>query len=188
MKKERGFTLLETVIAIGILVVVGGIAVGASTQAINSGTYSKDRTKAMELARRQMEDLKVMRDTNYKDQKPETPWSKELDKCLRQFGFVEENGKVEFDVGCTSQKVTIDNQVFTVGTMVEKVDDDFNGSDDGVIDPEQGTNPQNGYAVELDEKKNMRRTIVTVTWEEGFPAGNREVKLVSYITNDVINR
>lgn len=180
--KQKGFTLLETVIAIGILIMVGAVAVGASTRAINIGTYSKNRTRAQDLARRQIEGLKALRDTNYKAT-PQRPWNYHLSPCTG--GFVKYN--VDFECNGGSTPVIVDSVTFNVATKIEDVPDDVNGNDNGLAPPAGRTynDPQHSYPNGLDERQNMRRIIVTVTWSEPFIPGRvQEVKLMSYLTND----
>jgi prepilin-type N-terminal cleavage/methylation domain-containing protein len=185
MKKNKGFTLLETVIAIGILVMVGAVAVGASTRAINTGTYTKNRTRAQDLARRQIEGLKALRDTNYKAGKA---WDYHLGQnehgiCAGHVTGGPAQSNIDFVCGTIDQ--TVDSVVFHVSTQVQDVEDNRNDGDNG---PGSETNPQNGYPNGLDESKNMRLITVTVTWSEpGLPGSNQSVKFLSYLTNDKIS-
>jgi prepilin-type N-terminal cleavage/methylation domain-containing protein len=180
--KQKGFTLLEVVIAIGILVMVGAVAVGASTRAINIGTYAKNRTRAQNLARSQIEGLKALRDTNYKAS-PQRPWNYDIPPgnirtCV---GFVKSN--TNFKCIGEATRIIVDSTAFDVATRIESVDDDQNGNDNG--NPNGKTDSSHGYPSGLDENLNMRRIIVTVTWSDPFiPDKNQKVELWSYLTND----
>lgn len=180
--KEKGFTLLETVIAIGILVMVGAVAVGASTRAINTGTYSKNRTRAQDIARGQIEGLKVIRDNNYKAGKD---WNLNLGACDAGY-VVAQPQQIDVSFVCGDGGTSVvDPLTFNIVTKIGSVKDDLNGNDNGTF---QGkTDKEGGYPSGLDENKNMRRVTVTVTWTEPFLPGDQEVKLVSYLTNDKIS-
>ncbi len=191
-KKQNGFTLLEVVIAVGILVVIGGVAVAASTRAINTQTYSKNRTKAQDIARNQIERLQVIRNSDYSDNNSDTIWNWGTDACLRATGNNGPNGKAIGFIGSTSQNdddqgrvgfnlsscgqggTTKDSPPYHIEILVEKVPDDFNGT----------TGFTEGYSSGLDENKNLRRITVTVIWEEPFLKGEQKVELKSYISND----
>lgn len=184
----RGFTLLETLIAVGILVLVGGVAVGASSRAINTGTYSKNRTRAQDMARRQIEGLKVMRDNDYKAGRE---WNQSIDTCFAgagrsSTGYVraeEAIANITLSCGSGVDRKWSDSPIYHIVTRIEKVTDNFNGGDNG-----PGETDGNHYPSGLDESKNMRRITVTVTWSEPFlGGGNQKVELRSYLTNDKIN-
>ena len=62
--KIRGFTLLEVMISAAILIIVTGAAAASAVMAINSGTFSRNRTVAENLARGEIEKIMVIRDNN----------------------------------------------------------------------------------------------------------------------------
>lgn len=67
MKKfhaHKGFTLVETLVAVAILVVAVTGALGAAATGISSGTFSKDQTIAFYLAQEGVEQIRNMRDDN----------------------------------------------------------------------------------------------------------------------------
>lgn len=170
--KNNGFTLLEVLISIGILVMVGAVAVGASTRAISVGTYSRDRTQAQDLARSQLEGLKAIRDTNLKSGKP---WNEGLAACSS--GYVKPGSNV-FD--CSGKPFSSSD--YTIIVKLEEVRDDRNGDDSG---GRLGTNKDNGYPSGLKEDKNMLKVTATVSWSEStLGGGDKEVKILSYISND----
>jgi prepilin-type N-terminal cleavage/methylation domain-containing protein len=61
---QKGFTLIETLVAVAILVVAVTGAYGAATEGIASGTFSKDQTIAFYLAQEGIEQIRNMRDDN----------------------------------------------------------------------------------------------------------------------------
>lgn len=100
--KIRGFTLLEVMISAGILIMVVGAAAASAVMAINSGTFSRNRTIAENLARGEIEKIMVIRDNN---------------------GWKSDNplGNPRSDTE------TIDNQEFTISSDISEVEDNANG-------------------------------------------------------------
>lgn len=139
--KIRGFTLLEVMISAGILIIVVGAAAASAVMAINSGTFSRNRTVAENLARGEIEKIMVIRDNN--------GW-----EGNNPLGNNRHN------------EPKIDNQKFIINSVISEVENDSNGKTDYV-----------------DEKANMKRVTTTVSWEEGFWGGNKEVKIITYLTN-----
>lgn len=174
---------MEVVIALGILMVVGAVAVAAAARTVNVGTFTKNRTKAQELARKQIELLKVMRDNDYKS--ANSDWNKSLDNCHGDWGFVEDNPP---RLSCAGQGAElINNQSFTIRTLVEPVVDDLNGR--------TGYLGDNNYPAGLDESKNMRRITIEVDWQEPFakedplsPGDVTKIKIQTYLTNDALDK
>ena len=166
--------------AVGILVMVGGVAVAASIRTVNVETYSKNRTRAQDLARNQIERLRVIRDSDYKDNNPQTTWNSGVDACLTTgresaIGFINDEGGW---VGCGQggTRKWPDSPLYQMKVLVEKVPDNFNGP----------TKKEDGYSGGLDENKNLRRVTVTVTWTEPFLSREQDVIIKTYISNDKI--
>lgn len=177
LKKNKGFTLLEVLIASGILIIVTGAAVGTAIMAINSGVFSKNRTVAQELARTQIERVREIRETDFLDDDNETGWAAKnsVDKGGKngeeKFAREKPSGGFGFVRGARTRK--IDNQIFEIATTVETISDNFNGSDNG--------RGETGY---VDESLNVRKVTVTVSWQEPFLGKDKAVRIVSYITNN----
>lgn len=128
--KIRGFTLLEVLISAAILIMVVGAAAASAVMAINSGTFSRNRTVAENLARGEIEKIMVVRDNNgWKGNKP-------------------------LGDGTHYEK-PIDKQTFTINSEISDVA----------------------------ENANMKKVTTTVSWEEGFWGGKKEVKIMTYLTN-----
>lgn len=100
--KSKGFTLLEVMISAAILIIVTGAAAASAVMAINSGTFSRNRTVAENLARGEIENLMVIRDNK--------GW--EGNKPL---------GDDRYD------KKKIDHQDFEISSVISLVDNDSNG-------------------------------------------------------------
>ncbi|TSC91487.1 MAG: hypothetical protein CEN92_241 [Candidatus Berkelbacteria bacterium Licking1014_96] len=105
--KIRGFTLLEVMISAAILIIVTGAAAASAVMAINSGTFSRNRTVAENLARGEIEKIMVIRDSS--------GW--EGSDPLR---------------APRDDERTIDNQTFKIHSEVLEVGDDFIGETDYV--------------------------------------------------------
>ena len=140
--KSRGFTLLEVLIAASILILVTGAAAASAVMAINSGTFSRNRTVAENLARAEIEKIRIVRDN--KGWEGNNPLGNPKDG-----------------------ETTIDNQTFTIKPQVQEIEE---------------TDP-NGKTDYVDERINMRKVIVTVSWKEEFWGGDKKVRIVTYLTN-----
>lgn len=178
IKKKRGFTLLEVLISAGILVIVVSAAAATAVMAINSGTYNRDRTIAENLARREIERTRAMRESDFLDEHRDTAW--DVTNSIDLYGSngqnkrttVQDDGSYNFIAGV--KETTINSQVFRIKTEVFRVPNDINGDDNGNDDETDYVN----------ENLNMRKVVVTIIWEESFLTGERDVKLVTYITNN----
>lgn len=165
INQNRGFTLLEVLISTTILIIVVAAAAGTAVMAINSGTYNRDRTIAENLARREIENIRAMRETDFLDDDPDTAWDK--------------NNSVD----SAEKKVTppaIDDREFTIETRVSLVPNNTNGGDNGAGKTKDDGTGETQY---VDEHQNMRKVVVIVSWDEAF-LGTRDVKIVTYITNN----
>lgn len=76
---KKGFSLIETVIASGILVMVAGASLTLSNTVIKGNQNLADRTHALYLAVEALEVAQNTRDSNYIDENPNTIWSTGLD-------------------------------------------------------------------------------------------------------------
>jgi prepilin-type N-terminal cleavage/methylation domain-containing protein len=73
LKKSKGFTLVETLVAISILLAVITGAYSAAESGIKSSIYSKNQITAFYLAQEGMEQIRNMRDQNALYNKDEDP-------------------------------------------------------------------------------------------------------------------
>ena len=74
-KFKNGFGILEVLIAGMIVIMVLGALVFVARTAIDSATYSMQRSQAVFLAQEGMEGVRQIRDKNYIDQDPYTRWN-----------------------------------------------------------------------------------------------------------------
>ena len=81
---KKGFTLVETMVAISILMlgILGPLSI-ASTGLRNS-LFAKDQVTAYYLAQEGIEYVRYVRDANYLDDKK--PWLNGLNNCTEQYG------------------------------------------------------------------------------------------------------
>lgn len=70
--KQRGFGLLEVVLAAGILTLVVGAAIGLMRSSLRRADLSLQRTVAMNLAQEAIEAIRVQRDSTYIDRATNT--------------------------------------------------------------------------------------------------------------------
>lgn len=141
--RSKGFTLLEVLIAAAILIIVTGAAAASAVMAINSGTFSRNRTVAENLARGEIENIMVIRDNgNWEGN------NNPLNNFKRE------------------DKPTIDNMEFKINSEAFGIEDNRNG--------------ETSY---VKENLNMKRIVVKVKWHEGFWGGDKQVKIVTYLTN-----
>lgn len=77
-KSSSGLGLIETVIAIGVLIITSGAALALTNASIRNHVLATERTTANQLAQEAIEIVKNIRDTNLIDECPETGWSEGL--------------------------------------------------------------------------------------------------------------
>ncbi|OGD65621.1 hypothetical protein A3F08_01095 [Candidatus Berkelbacteria bacterium RIFCSPHIGHO2_12_FULL_36_9] len=75
---DRGFGLLEVVVASGILMIVIGSSVTLSRMAIKNSVISLERVQAYNLAQEGMEKMRQIRDSNWIDNNSSTQWNDQL--------------------------------------------------------------------------------------------------------------
>ena len=84
LKFKKGFTLVETMVAISILMlgILGPLSIASS--GLRNSLFAKDQVTAYYLAQEGIEYVRYVRDANYLDSKK--PWLSGLDNCTEQFG------------------------------------------------------------------------------------------------------
>ena len=78
---KKGFTLIETFVAIAVLLIslVGPLSIAA--QSLRSAYYARDQITAFYLAQEAIEYVRAKRDQNYFPT-PHNPWLNGLDNCV----------------------------------------------------------------------------------------------------------
>lgn len=77
---KRAFSLIEVVVASGILIIVAGASVALSNNVLRGSQTLSERTAATYLAVEGLENAQRERDTAYIDGNPNTGWADLLDK------------------------------------------------------------------------------------------------------------
>lgn len=83
--KQSGFSLVEVLLAISILIIVMGAVTSIAVGSIKSSRLGKERIVAYELSREQLERLKQVRNTNLIDNVSTTQWDTGLNPGLRDY-------------------------------------------------------------------------------------------------------
>jgi len=171
-KTKKGFTLVETFIAITVLIVslVGPLSIAADS--LKSAYYARDEITAFYLAQEGLEYVRALRDQNYLAS-PAQPWLTGITDCLSSVGANPPNVSCQVDFPNFSHSVCANNLCTAL-----------------VVDSNGLFNTQNGT------KSNFTRTLtivpvagtsdevavgVTVSW---VSAGiNRSFKLSEHLFN-----
>lgn len=75
----RAFTLIETLVAISVLLISLAGPLTLAVQSLNSAYYARDQITAFYLAQEAVEYVRAVRDQNYLSG---TPWLSDIDDCL----------------------------------------------------------------------------------------------------------
>jgi len=78
-REARGFTLIETLVAVSVLLVSLAGPLSIAAQALQSAYYARDQITAFYLAQEAMEYVHAVRDQNYI---AGTPWLNGLSSCI----------------------------------------------------------------------------------------------------------
>ena len=81
MKIKKGFTLIETLVAITILLISLAGPLTLAAQALKSAYYARDGITAFYLAQEGLEYVRAIRDQNYLAS-PQQPWLTGIDDCV----------------------------------------------------------------------------------------------------------
>lgn len=79
---KKGFGLLETVLAAGVLTLVLAGVVSLGRISLRLATVNQTRTQAFQIAQEGMEGVRAIRDTNMLDGDNNTGWDKGLDEVV----------------------------------------------------------------------------------------------------------
>lgn len=73
-KREKGFGILEVLIAVVIIVTILGALVFIGRSALNNSIHAQERAQAIYLASEAIEDIRKTRDANWIDKNEATTW------------------------------------------------------------------------------------------------------------------
>lgn len=112
-KFKKGFTLVETMVAISILMlgILGPLSIASS--GLRNSLFAKDQVTAYYLAQEGIEYVRYVRDANYLDNKK--PWLDGLSDCKEQFGCAVD----------TEKWFTLNVQVISKCASIDCDDDDL---------------------------------------------------------------
>ncbi len=79
----KGFTLIETLIAVAVLMIAIAGPLSISSKALTTSLYARDQTTASYLAQEEMELIKNYKDNNIMNS---PPWTNGLDSCIGTTG------------------------------------------------------------------------------------------------------
>lgn len=146
---RRGFTLVETLVAIAILLIAVVGPISLIGDALHKLYYAKDQMIAINLAQEGIEVVRQKRDSNMLD------------------------GVVAWDAGISVGNYTISSHAQTITTTTETTPQTVNINTDGFYTQSSGTATQFKRIVAIAEVVNDRENKVTstVTWMTGGQAG-----------------
>ena len=79
----KGFTLIETLIAVAVLMIAIAGPLSISSKALTTSLYARDQTTASYLAQEEMELIKNYKDNNIMNS---PPWTNGIDSCIGTTG------------------------------------------------------------------------------------------------------
>ena len=79
---KKGFTLVETLVAIAVLMIAVAGPLVIANKALTSALYARDQSAASYLAQEEMEIIKNTRDNNLKGSTTPLPWLNSIDSCV----------------------------------------------------------------------------------------------------------
>lgn len=180
--KKQGFSLVETVVAVVILVIVVIGPMTAAQRALISASYSRDQMKAYFLAEEAIEYVRYVRDKNsivYGDANndPEKDkWLKDLDNCvgLIKTCGIDPTGQPDVVVNCNNSN---DQCLLYIENGI------YNHKKSGVETSfRRKVNIIRLSSTEIDNDSNEIKVTVTVSWKTGnLPT--KIISLSSYLSN-----
>jgi len=175
--QERSFTILEVMVAIGIMMSVVMEVVGAQGNVVAFSSYSRQVTQATWLAKQ------VMSQVEYYQQTQEF---KELDISLKEQkfdieGLDQDDSEFTYSLNIEEWKLPIFELISNRGLKKKSGDDDDsdNGPDDPLANPVQGIDE--GMVNQMFDGHIFKMANVEVFWPEG--ARRNSVSLSYIMTN-----
>ncbi|MBI4032338.1 hypothetical protein HY374_01390 [Candidatus Berkelbacteria bacterium] len=173
MKRDAGFGLLEVVISAGILATVVTASVGLMNQSLKRAVLASERTTAMNLASEALEQVRMLRDSTYVDQKIVNgqvnqwfDWTATGDPAATTTYHVDLTQRMLVP---GEETITLDGRAYVRKITVTLPDE----SDDTSYAQTAGLTGVTDTAV-------IRKVTATVTWGDG-PA--QSVESITYLTD-----
>ncbi len=114
---KKGFGLLETVLAAGILTLVLAGVVSLGRISLRAATVNQTRTQAFQIAQEGLEGVRAIRDTNVLDADRATEWKESLDLNSSGHG-------VDYDTTLKKWVIKLNSPTFHNNFFTRKVDFD----------------------------------------------------------------
>lgn len=176
LKFKKGFTLVETMVAISILMlgILGPLSIASS--GLRNSLFAKDQVTAYYLAQEGIEYVRYVRDANYLDSKK--PWLSGLDKCTDSFGCAVDTEawfttNTEVTTKCTSSYCGDDGLLYKIASNQHYTHQSSSGN--------TATPFTRIIIVEKNTNNKEIKVTSTVTWQTG--AGQKSFTLTENVFN-----
>jgi prepilin-type N-terminal cleavage/methylation domain-containing protein len=162
-KNNRGFSLIEVIIGITMLLLTATAALSLSKTVIRTENFNENRVMAYNLAQEAMEETRRSRDSNWDDLKSDTRWENDSIELLSS-----ENTTCTEDG--TNLLCDIEGKKFTLTRTIKPVDN-FTSLHD-ISDTIRGTDIDGNL---------VKRVYIKVGWQER--GAQREIVLVTLLSD-----
>ncbi len=160
-KRQSGFSLIEVLIALAVLIIVMGGLTSMAVGVIKTSRISKEELEAYGQAQEQIELVRQIRNTNLIDGKKNTEWDSNL-WCSNPCHIRRQNNqKWKLRGGSSDWSSSATNQTYQKYLTIYR-------------------GPYGPYRVDVSDQYIMKVTSV-VKWEDR--TGPREVRLITYLTD-----
>ena len=168
--KNRGFGLLEVVVAAGILIIVIGASTALSRMAVRTTVISLDRIQAYDLSQQAMEEVRTIRDTNWL---AHDNWNTGLELAAGNqkrgpLYLKYQSNQKKWSLTNGDEKITLNNIEYTRTIYIDKADNEINNSLSRV-------------GIDNSTSNNVIKIIVNVSWQEYGQTWSNEA--VTYLSN-----
>lgn len=185
-RKKRGFTIMETLVAISLLLLAITGPMVFSQNGLRGAFNSRDQITAFYLSQDAIEFIKNRRDHNILQRVSSSNWLSGLDDCFVEVGV--DGCSIDTTFSATGDV----EQCLTGGSQIGCLGEDEDGSDDVPLkidtDGSYGhTGDDSVFArtISIEEIVSGVEAKITVTirWQSHESLGVRQIKVVEYIYN-----
>lgn len=175
--RKKSFTLVEVLVACGILIILVSAVVSLGVTLINSATLSRQRITAYYLAQEGIETVRQIRDSNLVDGDDATGWKTlSYEWPSGNYTDIKTDGSGNYIITTASPK----NRLFLgpIGSTNSGLDVTI----DGVKYTRKITFAPAGVDIkDVDVDANAVRAIVTISWK--FKGNDKQIEVRELITN-----